>query len=182
MGVASRKDRMTTVGEASGLRVALVRIYRQLRARSGSDITPSQSSALARIEGAGPIRLGTLAELEGTTAATMSRVVDSLEVRSLIERVPDPLDGRASLVRLSPDGGAMLQDLRARNTEALRGALDQLSEEERAVIRVAIPVLEQLSTLLQSVDRSEISDPSERVGGPAAPAAPTVPTVPTHGA
>ena len=37
------------VEEASGLRVALVRIYRQLRARSGSDITPSQSSALARI-------------------------------------------------------------------------------------------------------------------------------------
>jgi DNA-binding MarR family transcriptional regulator len=169
MGVASGNDRMATVGEASGLRVALVRIYRQLRVRSGSDITPSQSSALARIEDAGPIRLGTLAELEGTTAATMSRVVDSLELRGLIERVPDPLDGRASLVRLSPDGGAMLQDLRARNTEALRGALDQLSAEERDVVRVAIPVLERLSTLLQSVDRSEAPDPSERVGSPPAP-------------
>jgi DNA-binding MarR family transcriptional regulator len=169
MGVASRNDEMTTVGEASGLRVALVRIHRQLRARSGSDITPSQSSALARIEDAGPVRLGTLAELEGTTAATMSRVVDSMELRGLIERVPDPLDGRASLVRLSPDGGAMLQDLRARNTEALRGALDQLSDEERALIRVAIPVLEQLSTLLQSVDRGETTDPADQVGVSAVP-------------
>ena len=141
------------VEEATGLRVALVRIHRQLRARSGSDITPSQSSALARIEQSGPIRQGSLAELEGTTPATMSRVIDSLAVRRLIERIPDPLDGRASQVRLSPEGGALLHELRVRNTEALRGALDQLSEEEQSVIRQAIPVLERLSDLLHSSDR-----------------------------
>ena len=147
-------ERAGAVEEASGLRVALVRIQRQLRAKSGSDITPSQSSALARIEQSGPVRLGTLAELEGTTAATMSRVIDSLADRSLIERVADPLDGRASLVRLSSQGGALLHDLRARNTEALRGALDQLSDEEQRVVRRAIPVLERLSDLMQTSDRS----------------------------
>ena len=68
-------ERVAAVEEASDLRVALLRIQRQLRARSGSDITPSQSSALSRIEQAGPVRLGSLAELEGTTAATMSRVI-----------------------------------------------------------------------------------------------------------
>jgi DNA-binding MarR family transcriptional regulator len=141
------------VEEASGLRVALVRIYRQLRARSGSDITPSQSSALARIEQSGPIRLGSLAELEGTTAATMSRVIDSLGQRQLIDRVPDPLDGRASLIQLSPEGGALLHGLRVRNTEALRSALAELSPQQRKVVRQAIPVLELLSDLLQSPDR-----------------------------
>ena len=147
-------ERAGAVEEASGLRVALVRIQRQLRAKSGSDITPSQSSALARIEQSGPVRLGTLAELEGTTAATMSRVIDSLADRSLIERVADPQDGRASLVRISSQGGALLHDLRARNTEALRGALDQLSDEEQRVVRRAIPVLERLSDLMQTSDRS----------------------------
>jgi DNA-binding MarR family transcriptional regulator len=141
------------VEEASDLRVALVRIYRQLRARSGSDITPSQSSALARIEQSGPIRLGSLAELEGTTAATMSRVIDSLGQRQLIDRVPDPLDGRASLIQLSPEGGALLHGLRVRNTEALRSALAELSPQQRKVVRQAIPVLELLSDLLQSPDR-----------------------------
>jgi DNA-binding MarR family transcriptional regulator len=141
------------VEEATGLRVALVRIQRQLRVRSGSDITPSQSSALARIEQSGPVRLGSLAELEGTTPATMSRVIDSLALRRLIERIPDPLDGRASLVRLSSEGGALLHELRARNTAALRGALDELSPEEQRVIRRAIPVLERLSDLLHSSDR-----------------------------
>src|SRR5271156_4730876 len=98
------EETLKAVEEATGLRVALVRIQRQLRLKSGSDMTPSQSSALSRIELEGPLRPGGLAELEGTTAATMSRVIDSLSLRGLIERVPDPLDGRASLVRLSPVG------------------------------------------------------------------------------
>ena len=142
------------VEEATGLRVALVRIHRQLRMQSGSDITPSQSSALARIEQAGPVRLGALAELEGTTPATMSRIIDSLALRHLIERVADPLDGRASLVRLSPEGGALLQGLRARNTEALRRALSLMSADEQDAIRRATPALERLTDLLQSADRS----------------------------
>jgi DNA-binding MarR family transcriptional regulator len=142
------------VEEASDLRVALVRVYRQLRMRAGSGITPSQSSALARIESDGPVRLGTLAELEGTTPATMSRVIDSLADLGLIERVTDPLDGRARLVQLSPEGGALLTDLRRRNTEALRTAIADLDDAERATVTAAIPVLQHLSDLLQVPPRS----------------------------
>jgi len=138
------------VREASDLRVALVRLYRQLRMRAGPGITPSQSSAMARIESDGPVRLGTLADLEGTTAATMSRVTDSLADLHLIERVPDPLDGRARLVQLSPEGGALLSELRHRNTEALRAAIAGLDEVDRHTVADAIPVLERLSDLLQT--------------------------------
>jgi DNA-binding MarR family transcriptional regulator len=151
-----RPEAFDAVEEATGLRVAIVRIQRQLRVGSGSDITPSQSSALARIEQDGPLRLGALAELEGTTPATISRVVDSLSDRHLIERVPDPLDGRASLVRLSDEGGAVLHDLRARYTEVLRGAIAELSEGERRVMRESIPVLTRLSELLQATERVEV--------------------------
>jgi len=147
---------LDAVEEATGLGVAIVRIQRQLRARAGSDMTPSQSSALARIEQDGPLRLGALAELEGTTAATMSRVIDSLSDRRLIERVPDPLDGRASLVRLRPEGGALLQQLRTRYTEALRRAMAELTPTERRAVLGTIPVLARLSDLLQSADRIEI--------------------------
>jgi DNA-binding MarR family transcriptional regulator len=149
-------DRLDAVEEATGLRVAIVRIQRQLRASSSSDITPSQSSALARIEQDGPLRLGALAELEGTTAATMSRVIDSLSDSGLIERVPDPHDGRASLVRLSAEGGVLIDELRASYTEVLRAALSELTAEERMVVRQSIPVLARLSQLLQSSDRVEV--------------------------
>ena len=150
------RDGLEAVEEAAGLRVAIVRIQRQLRARSVSDITPSQSSALARIEQDGPLRLGALADLEGTTAATMSRVIDSLSERNLIERVPDPLDGRASLVQLSPEGGALVHEWRANYTEALRNALSELTPAERKVIRATIPVMARLSELLQASERIEV--------------------------
>lgn len=144
------------VREAAGLLVALTRITRQLRARSRSasdDVTPSQTSALARIEQLGPLRLGTLAEAEGTSAATMCRVVDGLEERSLITRVPDPDDGRASNLQLSSEGGALLSELRARSTEVLRSALAELSADERDVVIETIAVLERLGELLNRTDR-----------------------------
>lgn len=144
------------VEEAAGLLVSLTRISRQLRASSRSakdDVTPSQTSALARIEQLGPLRLGVLAEIEGTSAATMCKVVDGLEARKLIARVPDPEDGRASNLQLSGEGGALLAELRARSTEALRTALAELEAEERGVVVEMIAVLERLSDLLNRTER-----------------------------
>jgi DNA-binding MarR family transcriptional regulator len=144
------------VEEAAGLLVALTRISRQLRSRSRSaidDVTPSQTSALARIEQLGPLRLGALAEIEGTSAATMCRIVDGLEERRLITRVSDPVDGRASNLQLSGEGGALLSELRARSTEALRRALAELGLAEREVVAQTISVLERLSDLLNRSDR-----------------------------
>ena len=137
--------------EASGLRVALARVHRQLRLRSINDVTLAQASALARIEQNGPLRLGVLAQLEGTTAATMCRVIDSLEQRELIVRVADPDDGRASLVELSREGGTLMAELRTRSTEALRKALAELSVVDRQTVARAVPVLERLSELLNRV-------------------------------
>jgi DNA-binding MarR family transcriptional regulator len=150
------QEKGDAVREAAGLLVALTRITRQLRARSRSasdDVTPSQTSALARIEQLGPLRLGELAETEGTSAATMCRVVDGLEARRLITRVPDPDDGRASNLQLSSEGGALLSELRARSTEVLRSALAELGADERDVVVESIAVLERLGELLNRTDR-----------------------------
>lgn len=144
------------VREAAALLVSLTRISRQLRSSSRSakdDVTPSQTSALARIEQLGPLRLGVLAEVEGTSAATMCKVVDGLETRNLVTRVPDPEDGRASNLQLSGEGGALLAELRARSTEALRTALAALDVGERDVVAQTIAVLERLSDLLNRTER-----------------------------
>ena len=70
-----------TLETAVALRVAVARIHRALRARAERQVTASQSSALARIEQLGPVRLGILAHHEGVTPATMSKVADGLEER-----------------------------------------------------------------------------------------------------
>ena len=134
--------------DAEALRVAFARLHRQLRLRMGRELTPSQSSALARIELAGPLRLGELAELEGTSAASMSKIVGSLEELGLVQRHPDATDARANLLELSQRGGTLLAKLRARGSAALQAAIDQLEPEHRAALRRAIPVLEQISVLL----------------------------------
>jgi DNA-binding MarR family transcriptional regulator len=155
-GTLRIENQVDAVEEAAGLLVALTRLTRQLRSRSRSvsdDVTPSQTSALARIEQLGPLRLGALAEVEGTSAATMCRIVDGLEERRLITRVPDPVDGRASNLQLSGEGGALLSELRARSTEALRSALADLGLVEHEVVVQTISVLERLSDLLNSSDR-----------------------------
>jgi DNA-binding MarR family transcriptional regulator len=145
------------VEEAAQLRVALVRLQRQLRARSDSSLTASQTSVLARVEESGPLRMGALAKAEGTSPATVCRLIDSLAQDGLIERVPDPLDGRASLVQASPEGASLLRAVRAQGTAALRSALDDLSVGERSLIRQALPALQALTDRLQGGSDARMS-------------------------
>lgn len=145
----AKRSSDTEIDEAAALRVALIRVHRQLRVRIGGDLTASQASALARIEQAGPLRLTALSELEGISPATMNKVVDSLAQRGLITRVPDPVDGRANLLELGAGGDALLREIRSRNTEALRNAIRGLSADEQHLLHNVIPALEHLSTLLQ---------------------------------
>ena len=60
---------------AARLRVAITRLQRQLRQQSFGDLTLSQWSALVTIEMRGPMRIGDLAEREGVSAPTATRLV-----------------------------------------------------------------------------------------------------------
>ena len=135
---------------AVSLRVAVTRIYRALRISAQNNVTPSQASALARIEQAEPVRLGVLAHLESVSAASMSKIVESLEAQDLLVRVPDPLDGRVSMVRISPSGRKMIQEFRSASTRAIEAALESMSTNEQQLINASLPVLEKLSEILQA--------------------------------
>ena len=84
----------------------------------------------------------------------MSKIVDSLEDDGFVTRVPDPLDGRASMIQLSAGGREMIHTIRIANTEALEVALTTLSEEERSLLRESLPVLEKVAESLQLHDGS----------------------------
>lgn len=152
MRTVSSKNSSSEHSSAGALRVAVLRIYRALRIRANHHVTPSQGSALARIEKSESVRLGVLAQLEGISAASMSKIVDSLVVSGYVERTPDPLDGRASVVRLTSGGREMIHAIRAANTEALEVALGTLSENERSLLRRSLPVLEKVAEALQDRD------------------------------
>jgi DNA-binding MarR family transcriptional regulator len=73
----------------------------------GTDDLPVDKAAyvmLRQLEGLGTTRLSTLAHYFGLDVSTMSRHVAALESEGLIERVPDPADGRAQLLQVTAAG------------------------------------------------------------------------------
>lgn len=154
--MAKQDEYVTTTEDnsaATALRVTIARIYRALRLSATSGITPSQSSVLFRIEQSEPVRMGVLAQHERITPATLSKVVDSLESLGLVEREPDPLDGRVTLVKVSMVGRQLLETQRTASTRALEHALAKLTPADREVLLQSMSSLEKLAeTLLSGTD------------------------------
>jgi DNA-binding MarR family transcriptional regulator len=67
---------------------------------AGYDVTLAQARVLQRI-GPDGTRLTELAEAAQVTKQTAGFLVDQLEKLGYVERVPDPTDGRARLVRVT---------------------------------------------------------------------------------
>ncbi|GAA5072178.1 MarR family winged helix-turn-helix transcriptional regulator [Nocardia iowensis] len=79
------------------------RIFAELGAAGFDDITVAQGRVAQRI-GPDGTRLTELAEQAQITKQTAGFLVDQLERAGYVERVADPSDGRARLVRLSARG------------------------------------------------------------------------------
>jgi DNA-binding MarR family transcriptional regulator len=67
------------------------------------DMPVTDVHALAAMLEAGPVGIGRLAELMGTTASAVTRLVDRLERGGYVRREPDPEDRRRVLVRVVPE-------------------------------------------------------------------------------
>ncbi len=115
---------------------------RQAMRDAGYDVTVAQARLAQRIAEEGT-RLTELADRAGVTKQTASLLVAALEREGLVERVPDPADGRARLIQLSSRGrqaaqramevvigveGEWTAHLGPELTERLREALVRLRE------------------------------------------------------
>lgn len=76
------------------------------------------------------IRATELAEVFSVHKSTMSRVLSTLEGLALIERATDPDDGRARLVRLTPEAAASVDRVRARRHGRLAEILEDWSSDD----------------------------------------------------
>lgn len=131
---------------ASRLRLVVGRISRRLRLDpAGEQLTSTQLVTLSIIDQLAPSRIGDLASAEGISAATMTRVVAALADRGLVERRPDPDDGRACLVLLSSHGNAEVTRIRNQRTGYLATRLGECTPEQRAILVAALPVLEMMA-------------------------------------
>ena len=130
---------------AARLRLSATRLHRRLRREAGDALTPSQISALAAIERHGPLTLGALAEHEGVSAPSITKVLSILEEDGLVERRPDSSDRRVSFVTTTPKGVALVEESRRRKTAWLSSRIRDLSPEDRRRLDDALDVLDSLT-------------------------------------
>jgi DNA-binding MarR family transcriptional regulator len=132
---------------AAALRVSmgmLVRRLRQLKAEG--ELTLPESAALARLDRGGPTTAGALARLEQISPQSMGATVAGLEARGLVERRPDPADGRRSVLTLTEAGQRILRDRRSARTRQLAAALAAgFTATELEQLMTAAPLLERLA-------------------------------------
>ena len=100
-------------------------------------LTPTQTACISRLTGRGPVRVTMLAKLLNVTQATASDAIAALERKKLVERRPDPTDGRATSVHLTAVGAQTARQT-SRPPAALAQAVGALEPDERASLRRAL--------------------------------------------
>jgi len=104
-----------------------------------------QLAALAALERKGSMTPGELAEHEKVQPPSMTRVIAVLEERGLVLREPHSTDRRQVLLTVTQDGRDLVQRVRRRREAWLAQRLQELTPEERQILRQAAPILEKIS-------------------------------------
>ncbi|MDX6626546.1 MAG: hypothetical protein QOE56_1535 [Solirubrobacterales bacterium] len=128
---------------ASELRVVLGQLIRRLRAEHRFPI--SHGSVLGRLDREGPRSVSDLAVSERVRPQSMAQTVGDLEGDGLVERNPDPSDGRRALVSLTEDGQRTLEADRRNREGWLVKAIEELPAEDQATVGRAIVLLRHLA-------------------------------------
>jgi DNA-binding MarR family transcriptional regulator len=131
----------------SRLRVATMRLAQRMRQESGNDadLTPSRFAALSYVVANKTVRMGDLARAEHVGKSTITRIVSRLAEQGLVEMVPDPNDGRSTLVAATPAGIQVSVATSAQIDTFLADRLGAFTELETAALQVAVLAMERLA-------------------------------------
>jgi len=136
---------------ATAMRISITRLARRLRVErlglGGTETVLSdiQLAALAALERHDAMTPGELAEHEKVQPPSMTRVIAVLEERELVRRAPHPTDRRQVILTVTAEGRDLVQRVRRRREAWLAQRMQELSEEEREILRAAAPILEKIS-------------------------------------
>lgn len=135
---------------AAALQVSIGLLRRQLRqAQADGELTVPQTAALARLDRGGPATASALARLEQISPQSMGATLGALEARGLVERRPDPADGRRVVLSVTDAGLQVLRSRRTARAEQLARALSAgFTRSELRQLMAAAPLIERLAQSL----------------------------------
>ena len=143
---SAREEYLSAI--AHQLRLFSRRLKRRMRDQSDTgDLTPSQVAVLHRLEEGGPTTTSALARAEGMRSQSMGSVIAALEAAGLVAGVPDPSDGRQTLLALTEHCRNWRSQGRAARQDWLSSAIEhRLSHADQMQLTEALPLLLRLVT------------------------------------
>jgi DNA-binding MarR family transcriptional regulator len=101
-------------------------------------ISMAQLHVMHLLEGHGELAMSRLADMLDVSLSAATGLVDRVEERGFVERIRVPADRRIVLVRITPSGRQMLEDVENVRTALLEKVLDQLDEAQLAGVASAM--------------------------------------------
>jgi DNA-binding MarR family transcriptional regulator len=145
----------TLAETAAHLRLVINRAARRMRQEAGSELSASSASALSTLELYGPVTPSELADIERIKRPSATRILRGLEEQGLVERTPDPKDGRSALISITGEGRERLRRLRKRKNAYLARRMRDLDPGDVKSLERAAEVLERLLEGDRAVGRGE---------------------------
>jgi len=123
-----------------------------IRLAASDRLSFSALSVLHTLARVGPCRLSDLVRTEQIKQPALTSAVAKLERDGLIERSPDPGDGRAWMLSLTADGQSIVSRRHADRAVRLRRLIDRLSPADRTGLLSIAGVLDQIVQLASEQD------------------------------
>lgn len=136
---------VSQVETAELLHSAAIRLLRMVRVEDAqAGIGPAQLSALSVLVFGGAKTVSELATLEQVRPPTMSRIVEGLAKRKLVQRVEDAADRRTVRVSATAKGEKLMQAGKARRVKALAARFEGLSAADLRTLHAAAQLMLRL--------------------------------------
>ncbi|MDQ1194467.1 DNA-binding MarR family transcriptional regulator [Rhizobium sp. SORGH_AS 787] len=131
-----------TLGE--DLRHTIGNFVRAIRLQADTPTT-SQSETLGLLERNGPLSVTELAGMRKVKHQSMRLVANQLERDGLVDKLPNPADGRSQLLSITAEGQSQLSQSREIRTSKIASLIEErLSNQERQTLQTAMSIIAKL--------------------------------------
>jgi DNA-binding MarR family transcriptional regulator len=103
--------------------------------------TSTQCHLLTELGRSGPLALSELGARVSLEKSWVSRAVEAMVTRGLVDKQPNPADARSWIVSLTPEGRRTVKALNQRLDQHAEGVLAHLSGPDRAAVQQALGLL-----------------------------------------
>jgi DNA-binding MarR family transcriptional regulator len=146
MPEAGVHSRVVGTDEATALREAMMAVTRQARRhRPAHGLTMTQVALLGDLDRHGVSTVAELADRAQVKVQSLTLSMNRLEELGLLTRRTDTVDRRRQLVELTDQARPLLASDRRQRDEWLAEAINTLSDTERGLLMLCVPVLQRLA-------------------------------------